>query len=214
MAKFKLEDGSEVEAFTQDELQKKIDEEVAGLKAKRDELLGLHSKDKERLEELEKAQQQAEEDRQKEKGQFKELYEKTQSELENERDQARRFRQAIQEKELESSAMSLVSELTRDTKRAELLRKEALQFAKYTDEGVKFEVGGVEVDAVKLKEKLAADYPFLIDGSGASGGGAQGAPRSGQAGKKLSDMSEAERKAMYADDPDAFRQLVQSEKGN
>ena len=206
MAKFKLEDGTEVEAFTAEEMQAKLDEEVAGLKAKRDELLGLHSKDKERLAELEKAQQEAEENRQREKGEFKTLYEKTQQELEQERENARKFRQAIQEKELESSANSLVSELTRDSKRAELLKKEALQFAKYTENGVEFEVGGVPVEAAKLKEKLASDYPFLVDGSGASGGGAQGGTRTGQAGK-WADYTPAELSEIRKNDPAQYEQL-------
>ena len=183
MAKFKLEDGSEIEAFTADELQAKMDEELSGLKAKRDELLGLHAKDKERLAELEKAQQEAEESRQREKGEFKSLYEKTQAELESEREQARKFRQTIQQKELEGETGKLVGELTRDSKRAELLRKEALQYAKYTDEGVKYEIGGVPVDPDKLSEKLRNDYPFLVDGSGATGGGAQGGTANGKAGK-------------------------------
>lgn len=206
MAKFKLEDGTEVEAFTAEELQAKLDEELAGLKAKRDELLGLHAKDKERLTELEKAQQEAEEARQREKGEFKSLYEKTQAELEAERDNARKFRQQIQQKELEGAANALVTELTRDNKRAELLRKEALQFAKYTDEGVKFEVGGVEVDAAKLKQKLSDDYPFLVDGSQASGGGAQGGNRNGQAGK-WADYTSAELSEIRKSDPARYEQL-------
>lgn len=206
MAKFKLEDGSEIEAFTAEELQAKIDEELSGLKAKRDELLGLHAKDKERLSELEKAQLEAEEARQKEKGEFKSLYEKTQADLEAERENARKFRQTIQEKELESAANALTGELTRDTKRAELLRKEALQFAKYTEEGVKFEIGGVEVDAAKLKEKLATDYPFLVDGSGASGGNAQGGSRNGQAGK-WADYTPAELSDIRKSDPAKYEQL-------
>ena len=206
MAKFKLEDGTEVEAFTAEELQARLDEELAGLKAKRDELLGLHAKDKERLSELEKAQQEAEEARQREKGEFKSLYEKTQAELETERENARKFRQQIQQKELEGAANALVTELTRDNKRAELLRKEALQFAKYTDDGVKFEVGGVEVDAAKLKQKLSDDYPFLVDGSQASGGGAQGGNRNGQAGK-WADYTSAELSEIRKSDPARYEQL-------
>ena len=206
MAKFKLEDGTEIEAFTAEELQEKLDSELSGLKAKRDELLGLHAKDKERLTELEKAQQEAEEARQKEKGEFKSLYEKTQADLEAERDSSRKFRQTIQEKELESAANAITGELTRDTKRAELLRKEALQFAKYTDEGVKFEIGGVEVDAAKLKEKLSSDYPFLVDGSGASGGGAQGGSKDGKAGN-WADYTPAELSDIRKADPAKYEHL-------
>lgn len=206
MAKFKLEDGTEVEAFTADEVKEKIDTEITGLKAKRDELLGLHAKDKERLQELEDAQRKNEEDRQKEKGEFKDLYEKTQAELEAERENARKFRQTIQQKDLEGAANELVSELTRDSKRAELLKKEALQYAKYTDKGVEYEVGGVTVDSAKLKEKLASDYPFLVDGSGASGGGAQGGSRDGKAGK-WADYTPAQLSEIRQSDPAHYEHL-------
>jgi hypothetical protein len=174
MAKFKLEDGTEVEAFTTDELKQAIENEIAGLKAKNGELLGLHTKDKERLAELEAAQAKAEEERQKEKGEFKSLYEKTQAELEAERQAAREFKTQVQSKTLEGEAFKLATSLTSDTKRAELLKKEVLQYAKYTDTGVQFEIGGVAVESGKLAEKLRADYPFLADGSGASGGDAKG----------------------------------------
>lgn len=206
MAKFKLEDGTEVEAFTAEEMQAKLDEELSGLKSKRDELLGVHAKDKERLAELEQAQKEAEDARQREKGEFKSLYEKTQQELEQERENARKFRQEIQSKELESAANNLVSDLTRDSKRAELLKKEAMQFAKYTENGVVYEVGGVEVKAEKLKEQLASDYPFLVDGSGASGGGAQGGNRNGQAGK-WSDYTSAELSDIRETDPARYEHL-------
>ncbi len=174
MAKFKLEDGTEVEAFTTDELKQAIENEIAGLKAKNGELLGLHTKDKERLAELEASQAKAEEERQKEKGEFKSLYEKTQAELEAERQAAREFKTQVQSKTLEGEAFKLATSLTSDTKRAELLKKEVLQYAKYTDTGVQFEIGGVAVESGKLAEKLKADYPFLADGSGASGGDAKG----------------------------------------
>ena len=174
MAKFKLEDGTEVEAFTTDELKQAIENEIAGFKAKNGELLGLHTKDKERLAELEAAQAKAEEERQKEKGEFKSLYEKTQAELEAERQAAREFKTQVQSKTLEGEAFKLATSLTSDTKRAELLKKEVLQYAKYTDTGVQFEIGGVAVESGKLAEKLKADYPFLADGSGASGGDAKG----------------------------------------
>jgi hypothetical protein len=175
MAKFKLEDGKEIEAFTADELKAAIENEVAGLKAKNGELLGLHAKEKERLAELEAAAQAAEVERQKEKGEFKTLYEKTQAELEGEREAARKFRTEVQTKTLESEAFKLATSMTSDTKRAELLKKEIQQYAKYTDNGVQFEVGGVAIEGSKLAEKLKTDYPFLADGSGASGGGASGA---------------------------------------
>ena len=181
MAKFKLEDGSEVEAYTSDEVKTLVENEVAGLKAKRDELLGLHSKDKERLTELEKAQAEAEEARQKEKGEFKSLYENKLAELEKLTSESAAYRKQIEERDLSAESLKLVSELTRDTKRAELLQKEVLQYAKHTAEGVKFEVGGQEVDKETLTATLKESYPFLVDGSGATGGEAKGNTQNGKA---------------------------------
>jgi len=215
VAKFKLEDGSEVEAFTEAELKERIDNELAGLKAKRDELLGLHAKDKERLQELESQQKQIEEDRQREKGEFKELYEKTKAELDAEKEAARKFRQTIQQKDLEGSAGSIASSLaSKDAKRAELLKKEIMQYANYTDEGIKYEIGGVEIDEEKLRQKIVEDYPFLVDGSNASGGGAQGGSRNGQAGKKFNEMTGAELKAIKDEDPAAYDRLKREYYGN
>lgn len=194
MAKYKLEDGTEIEAYSGDELKEIIATEVTGLKAKNDELLGKLSDNKGALQELQSAQEKAELDRQKEKGEFKELYEKTLSDLNAERETAATFKTQVQTKELDSEAFKLASQLTKDTARAELLKKEAMQFAKYTENGVAFEIGGVEVASDKLLEKMRTDYPFLVDGSGANGGGAEGSAngRSGQAtkaGTLLKDMT-------------------------
>ena len=122
------------------------------------------------------------------------------------REEIDRISKKIQEKELEQSANSLVGELTRDNKRADLLRKEALQYAKYTETGVVYEIGGVAVDAAKLKEKLASDYPFLVDGSGASGGGAQGGSRDGKAGK-WADYTPAQLSEIRQSDPAQYEHL-------
>ncbi|MDX1464487.1 MAG: hypothetical protein R3215_02135 [Halomonas sp.] len=190
---------AETKTYTEDEVKQLLEQETSGLKSKVSELLGETKAEREKRQALEQAQQQAEEERQKEKGEFKSLYEKTQSELEAERENARKFRQTIQQKELESAASSLAGQLSRDSKRAELLKKEALQFAVYTDEGVKFEVGGVEMPAEKLMEKMREDYDFLVDGSQATGGGAPGSRTgSGAAPVGKLDGTKAERAAYFA----------------
>jgi hypothetical protein len=202
MAKFKLEDGTEIEAFTKEE----VESQIVGLRQKVDELLTEKKTVSQRAKELEDQQKKLEEDRQKEKGEFKSLYEKTQGELEQERESARKFRQTIQTKELEGEALKIASGLTRDTKRAELLKKEVLQFAKYTEEGVKFEIGGLPVTPEKLVETVKESYPFLVDGSGATGGGAAGGNKSGGAAKGDFGGSPEERKAAISA---RFPELVQ-----
>lgn len=160
------------------EIQEQLDE-LARLKAHHSKLLDETKSAKQKAQELEEARQRAEEEQQREKGQFKELWEKTQAELEAERKNANEFKTQIQRKELESEAYKMVSQLTKDTKRAELLKKEVLQFAKHGDNGVTFEVGGIVMDKDKLAVKLREDYPFLVDGTGATGGGATGANKGG-----------------------------------
>ena len=179
MATFKLEDGTEIEAFTAEEMEAKLNETTAGLKAKVDELLGESKSAKQKARELEEAQAAVEEARAKEKGEFKELYEREQKAKAELAEKYETFAKRIQQKEVESSALSLAAELTRDTKRAELLKEQVSKFARYTDDGVKFEMGGVEVDRAKVLTHIKDNYPFLIDGSGATGGGAAGSTGAG-----------------------------------
>ena len=198
VAKLKLEDGSEIEAFTADEVRAQIEKETGGLKSKLEELLGETKTAKQKAKELEELQQQEAEARAKEKGEFKELYEREQKAKTELAEKYEGFAKRIQQKEVEGAALSIASELTRDTKRAELLRKEISQFAKYTDDGVKFEMGGVEVDRAKVMTHISENYPFLIDGSGASGGGAVGGKLGGGAAKGNMGGSKSERQAAIA----------------
>jgi hypothetical protein len=147
--------------------------ELDRLKSHHSKLLDETKTAKQRSQELEDASRQAEEKRQKE----------------NERERAERFDREIKDRdrkdsdrELKGAASKLVSELTRDTKRAELLSEKAEKFARHTENGVVYEMGGVQVEPAKVVEYLKENYPFLTDGSGASGGGASGSGRPSGAG--------------------------------
>ncbi len=167
--------------FTAEEVQALLEKETSGLKAKVDELLGESKSAKQKARELEEAQRLAEEDGLKQKEEFRTLYEREQKAKAELADKYESFAKRIQQKEVEGAALSLASELTRDTKRAELLKEQVSKFARYTDDGVKFEMGGVEVDRAKIMAHIKDNYPFLIDGSGATGGGATGANKGGGA---------------------------------
>lgn len=81
-------------------------------------------------------------------------------------------------------------------KRYELLRKEALQHIAHTPEGVKINgPDGEAWDAKQLGEHLSTQYPFLVDGSKASGGGAPGSTGGGSATQGNMGGSRDERKA-------------------
>ena len=191
-------DGEQI-TMTKAEFEAKIAEATGGLKAKVDELLGETKAEREKRKALEAAQSEAEEARAKEKGEFKSLYEKTQAELEKERAEAVKYRQQVREKELQGGAAQIAGELTRDTARAALLAKEAQALMKHSDEGVQYEIGGVSVDRAKVLDHLRTSYPFLADGSQASGGGATGG-NGGAGTKSQGNMggSQAERQAAIA----------------
>lgn len=198
MATFKLEDGTEIEAFTAEELDAKINETTAGLKSKVEELLGESKSAKQKARELEELQRQAEEEGLKQREEFRTLYEREQKAKAELAEKYESFAKRIQQKEVESSALSLAAELTRDTKRAELLKEQVSKYARYTDDGVKFEMGGVEVDRDKILTHIKDNYPFLIDGSGATGGGAAGSKGAGPHVTGKVDGDNKERAAYYA----------------
>ena len=195
------------QTYTAEEVQALLAKETSGLKAKVDELLGESKSAKQKARELEEAQAAIEEARAKEKGEFKELYEREQKAKAELAEKYDSFAKRIQQKEVEAAALSLASELTRDTKRAELLRKEISQFARYTDDGVKFEMGGVEVDRAKVLAHITDNYPFLVDGSGATGGGATGGNKSGGAVKKFNEYTGAELSQLRQSNPTEYERL-------
>ena len=120
-------------------------------------------------------------------------------------EQFEEFQTRIQRQEIDMEASNIAGELTRDTSRAELLAEKAAQYAKYTEEGVQFELGGVPVERDKVIEHLKEKYPFLADGSGASGGGATG--RGAEPQKKAEEYTEQERVQLYKENPEKFREL-------
>ena len=170
------EQEQEAKTYTQDEVQAMIEESTGGLKKKVDELLGEKKSATQKARDLEESQRAADEDRQKEKGEFKELYEKAQADLQEERNSNKTWKEQIQQRDIKEKAGRIGNDLAKtDTKRAEVLSDYAARFAKHDGEAVTYEIGGIEVSADVLKEHLTKEYPFLVDGNGSSGGGATGA---------------------------------------
>jgi hypothetical protein len=175
MAKFKLEDGTEIEAFTAEEVDAKITEQTSGLKAKVEELLGEKKSVSQKAKELEEAQAAAEEARLKEKEEYQTLYQREQESKKQLAERLAEIEKRSKESDISASTGSISTQLTKDVKRAKLLAEKAKEFAKHTGEGVIYEIGGVSVDPDKVIEHLKTEYPFLVDGSGMTGGGATGA---------------------------------------
>ena len=206
MAKFKLEDGTEIEAFTADEVQAKIDESTGGLKSKVDELLGETKTAKQKAQELEELQAKAEEDRLKEKQEFKTLFEQRNSELIAEREATAEYKAKVQGKDIEIQLSNDIAQFaTKDASRAKALKRMAMENAKHDGEKVYYELGGVAVDAETMLNSYKEEFGFMFDGTQSSGGRAEGG-NGGAEHKKPSEMNSAERIAFKERDPNGFKQ--------
>ena len=195
--------------YTEEEVQKLVDEQVSGLKNKVEELLGEKKSAAQKAKELEEQQKAQEEERLKEKEQFRELYEREQTSKKELQEKFEEFQNRIKQQEINNASLKLASELTRDTARGELLQEKASQYAKYNEDGsVIFELGGVQVDQEKILTHLKEKYPFLVDGSGASGGGATGSDNGGAVtSKSFSEMTGAELSQLRAENPTEYQRL-------
>lgn len=183
------------ETFTKDQVDKLIAEQTAGMRKKLDELLGETKAEREKRQALEKAQEEAETEKKRKAGEFQQLYEKSQAELEKERTAAATFKEQIRAKEVSTVARTLAASMTRDTKRAELLAEQAAKHIKANEEGseVTFEIGGVVIEREKVMAHLKESFPFLVDGNQSTGGGAAGGDDGGAKSLNRSKMSAKEK---------------------
>lgn len=146
-----------------------------------------------RASELEKKQSEAEQKRLEEKQEFEKLWKKEKELREGAATELESVKRTIVEKQRTETASKIAAQLTRDTARAALLTKEALQYIVHTPDGVKISGQAGDMTEAQLQTQLVKDYPFLVDGSGATGGGATGGGASGGAAKGSMGGSRAER---------------------
>ncbi len=192
----------------------KLVEENLALKEKANELerykvkhgeAEKHRKEAERrAKELEEAQAKAEQEALKKSGEFQKLWEteaekvaRIQRELDEERENWRKERQAVQQKEISAEAVKIASSIAVDDSSLELLTEQVQKFAVYTENGIEYQVGGVSVPKEKVAEMLTEKYPRLVKGSGATGGGATGGFKGGGAAILNRSKMTAEEKAAY-----------------
>ena len=179
------------------------DELKEALRKERDERKAA----KDRLAEFERMQSEAEAKRLEETQQFESLYKNTKTELERKAQELEEFRRKIADKERGEVAGQLVNSLTRDTARAELLKKEALAYIQHTADGVVISGPDGTMTAEQLGRFLAERYPFLVDGNQASGGAAPGSTSNGGAVKKFNEYTGAELVEIRKKDPAQYERL-------
>lgn len=151
-----------------------------------------------RASELEKKQSEAEQKRLEEKQEFEKLWKREKELRESAATELETVKRAISEKQRSETAFKIAAQLTRDTARAALLTKEALQYIVQTPEGVKISGQAGDMTEDQLQRQLAKDYPFLVDGSGAAGGGATGGGASGGAAQGSMGGNRSERVSAIA----------------
>lgn len=179
------------------------DELKEALRKERDERKAA----KDKLAEFERQQLETEAKRLEETQQFEALYKNTKAELEKRAAELDDFKRKIADKERAELANQLSGALTRDTARAELLKKEALAYIQHTPDGVVISGPDGTMNTEQLGKLLAERYPFLVDGNQSSGGGAAGGSYGGGAAKKFHEYTGAELVDIRKKDPAMYERL-------
>lgn len=156
-------------------LEERIAEEVAGLKAKNDELLAEKKAAQRAKDELD-AKARAEKERYaQENGQYQELYESQKQEANSLRQKIEEMNQQVARQKVQSEATKLASTLTKDVAKAKLLEEKLSQRLTLMDGEIRVtdDSGQLTVSSIDdLVSTVRTDFPFLIDGIQATGGGA------------------------------------------
>lgn len=169
---------------------------------------------KAKLKEIEDASSIADQKRLEEKQEFETLWKAEQEKGTATAKELDDLRSSIAQKDRNSEAYKIVSTLATDTARAEILQQQALGFIHHTPEGIKINgPDGEAWDAAKLTAHLKEKYPFLVDGSKASGGGATGGGTGGGAAKKFNEYTGAELVAIRKESPETYDQLKKAHYG-
>jgi hypothetical protein len=191
-----------IEGPTREELIAEVDR----LKGHHSKLLDETKTAKSRAAELDKAQQDAEIQRQTEQGEFKTLAEKYRAEAESERKSAAEFRAAIASEKMEGAAMRIAIDEANDPKSAKLLARFIRDQLDYVDGKVTGKDGQSIEDTIKAMF-ATGDFESLRKGIDSTGGSAPGNSKGGGATKKFEDHSGAELAAIRQADPKKYDQL-------
>lgn len=156
-------------------VEERIAQEVAGLKAKNDELLAEKKAAQRAKEEID-AKANAEKERlAQENGQYQELYESQKQEANVLRKKIEEMNQMAVRQQVTSEATKIAGTLTKDVSKAKLLEEKISQRLTLLDGEIRVTDGSGQLTVSTLEDLVSTvrnDYPFLIDGTQATGGGA------------------------------------------
>jgi hypothetical protein len=179
------------------QLEEQLASQTSGLKAKVDELL---SEKKRVQQEREEARLQAKleaEEKAKAENDYKQLFESQKGEADILRKKIEEMNANITKQKISTEAAKIAANLTKDTQRASLLQKEISQRLTLVDGELRItdESGQLTVSSLDdLTNSIRTNYPFLVDGTQANGGGA--ARSEGRAEDRAKEVSRAEFEGM------------------
>lgn len=172
-AKQKLTD--QFNSTLETKLQEKLDAEVAGLKAKNDELLSEKKAAQKAKEELDAKARTEKEEIAKKQNDFQQLYESQKEEADSLRSKIQEMNQQVQRQTITGQASRIAAILTKDAAKAKLLEKEISQRLTLVENEIRVtdDSGQLTVSTLDdLTAQIRGNYPFLIDGIQSQGGGA------------------------------------------
>ena len=185
-----------IEALAAERAEQIIEERTAALKRKNDELLA-EKKAKQR--EAEEAQQMAKleaEEKAKKENDYQQLFESQKSEADTLRRKIEEMNANIIQQKIQAESGKIAASLTKDTQRASLLQQQISQRLSVVDDELRVvDNGQLTVSTIEdLTSTIKQQYPFLVDGSQAVGGGA--ARSEGRAEERAKQISRADFEAM------------------
>ena len=152
-------------------------EDVSGLKRKIDELLTEKKTVQQKASEAEELARVQAAEKMRKANDFEQLYNSSESERQKASEELATLKANLQKQQIAGQAGQVASELTKDVARAKLLTEQISSRLSLVDGEVRvLDVNGnLTVSTVQeLTQSIKAEYPFLVDGSQAAGGGATG----------------------------------------
>jgi len=152
-------------------------EDVSGLKRKIDELLTEKKTVQQKASEAEELAREGAEEKMRKANDFEQLYNSSESERKKASQELATLKANLEKQQVASQAGQVASSLTKDTARAKLLTEQISSRLSLVDGEIRVldGNGNLTVSTVQeLTQSIKAEYPFLVDGSQAAGGGATG----------------------------------------
>jgi hypothetical protein len=178
-----IEIAPEIKTTIEQQFKSYVEETTKGLKANNDALLAEKKKAQEAAEQASALAKLENEEKLKAKNDYKQLFESQQQESVQLKQRLEEMMTEKKQSKISTEAARIAAGLTKDVGRLKMLEKELGQRLTLVDDQIRVadQNGQLTVSTINdLIVQIKTDYPFLIDGSQATGGGA--ARSSGGAG--------------------------------